>query len=451
MTSTSGASDLSPTTAETQEASDDRGGGKSNTPTETSGRRARVDSPPQTGAKDVTAVPVSADWSVDDAVPDLEGDRSEDGRDDDNPWASWKQKGDDVLDGTGGPVEPNDSSVADALFSASDAPDATTDAMCWTDEPPRWNDDDVMSSTPVRLHDESMHRSPTSEMERMGAVAAVNGSAATDQFVATEPARSTLPRALSSRRPVREAGPSLSTRRPSKRKFSSTVDLAGADGTVNGGSILRRAAHNVVEKRYRVNLNDKLTALRDSVPSLRMETPPTTTAGHHPSDRVRGTDPSASTSTTTTTATTLRKAQILTKAIEYIAQLEGQVKTLSDENASLKTRLQAFKKLALTSSEAPLEPRGERSGVRPPSEETLPSPATPDTEVPMGPQGMIRVPEDMRRLRANLGQSHYAVHHRRTSRGDVSEEMATRDGTKATADDGGIMQQLMVGHLAGLL
>lgn len=33
---------------------------------------------------------------------------------------------------------------------------------------------------------------------------------------------------------------------------------------------VKKTAHNMIEKRYRTNLNDKITALRDSVPSLRI-------------------------------------------------------------------------------------------------------------------------------------------------------------------------------------
>lgn len=32
----------------------------------------------------------------------------------------------------------------------------------------------------------------------------------------------------------------------------------------------KKSAHNMIEKRYRTNLNDKIAALRDSVPSLRV-------------------------------------------------------------------------------------------------------------------------------------------------------------------------------------
>lgn len=37
-----------------------------------------------------------------------------------------------------------------------------------------------------------------------------------------------------------------------------------------GGKPIKKTAHNMIEKRYRTNINDKIAALRDSVPSLRI-------------------------------------------------------------------------------------------------------------------------------------------------------------------------------------
>lgn len=43
-------------------------------------------------------------------------------------------------------------------------------------------------------------------------------------------------------------------------------DTSSASGRQTG----KKIAHNMIEKRYRTNLNDKIAALRDSVPSLRV-------------------------------------------------------------------------------------------------------------------------------------------------------------------------------------
>lgn len=55
-----------------------------------------------------------------------------------------------------------------------------------------------------------------------------------------------------------------------KRKSSSDQDDdEDADGDEHGPPV-KKTAHNMIEKRYRTNLNDKIAALRDSVPSLRI-------------------------------------------------------------------------------------------------------------------------------------------------------------------------------------
>jgi hypothetical protein len=57
-----------------------------------------------------------------------------------------------------------------------------------------------------------------------------------------------------------------------KRKSSASADDDDDDdddGAEGQPPPVKKTAHNMIEKRYRTNLNDKIAALRDSVPSLR--------------------------------------------------------------------------------------------------------------------------------------------------------------------------------------
>lgn len=55
-----------------------------------------------------------------------------------------------------------------------------------------------------------------------------------------------------------------------KRKSSAEVEDDDDDDELDGQQPVKKTAHNMIEKRYRTNLNDKIAALRDSVPSLRI-------------------------------------------------------------------------------------------------------------------------------------------------------------------------------------
>ena len=57
------------------------------------------------------------------------------------------------------------------------------------------------------------------------------------------------------------------------RKRKSSADVVDDDDEEDSGGQnppIKKTAHNMIEKRYRTNLNDKIAALRDSVPSLRI-------------------------------------------------------------------------------------------------------------------------------------------------------------------------------------
>lgn len=60
--------------------------------------------------------------------------------------------------------------------------------------------------------------------------------------------------------------------RARKRKSSTEGIEEDISGDEHGQRPVKKTAHNMIEKRYRTNLNDKILALRDSVPSLRVIT-----------------------------------------------------------------------------------------------------------------------------------------------------------------------------------
>ena len=186
---------------------------------------------------------------------------------------------------------------------------------------------------------------------------------------------------------------------PKKRKTSSTID--GKANAITGvGRIepfVSKRSHNAIEKRYRTNLNQKIAALRDAVPNLRK-------LRAAAADDVDGPGLTHK----------LNKATVLSKAIEYIQHLESRNQRLEEENAILKGFVpileQEENKVPKVPAEAVPEVSSEvtNSAFGPASTETEDSPPTFHD-----PQGMIRVPEEIRRLRHGAPQAHY---HERSTR-----------------------------------
>lgn len=83
-----------------------------------------------------------------------------------------------------------------------------------------------------------------------------------------------------------------------------------------------KCSHNMIEKKYRTNINSKILALRDAVPSLRIATGDTK-------------DISIADLEGLTPASKLNKASVLTKATEYIKHLEKKNEILRVQNAEL--------------------------------------------------------------------------------------------------------------------
>ncbi|KAI0391781.1 helix-loop-helix DNA-binding domain-containing protein [Xylariaceae sp. FL0594] len=91
-----------------------------------------------------------------------------------------------------------------------------------------------------------------------------------------------------------------------------------------------RAAHNDIERKYRTNLKDKIAELRDAIPSLRS---------------ISEEDDANSLAGAAKTAPKVSKGTVLTKATEYIHQLERKNRSATQKNEELVRRLQAFEQL----------------------------------------------------------------------------------------------------------
>lgn len=190
-----------------------------------------------------------------------------------------------------------------------------------------------------------------------------------------------------------------------KRKTSSEDD----DGSFEAGDDSppeskqqpsKKRSHNVIEKRYRANLNEKITELRDSIPSLRGLTRDTNGGASIHDDDYSG-------------GNKLNKASILSKATEYIRHLELRNSRLEEENKALKTRLRQLDKAVLieqsasTSVGSASSPDSYSGTID--SFESPPSVFSHTDESPNyrkaststnPPEGMIKVPDYIKKMRA---------------------------------------------------
>ncbi|RJE26826.1 Transcription factor [Aspergillus sclerotialis] len=187
-------------------------------------------------------------------------------------------------------------------------------------------------------------------------------------------------------------GSPLSTGVTRKRKSTSDDDGSTVSGMVQEGPKPKpKRAHNVIEKRYRANLNDKIAELRDSVPALRSAKNAGVTVED---DEVP--------------ANKLNKASILSKATEYIRHLETRNKRLEEENMALKNRMRQVDKASdqtLTSTASLSSPSNytvstESGDSSSPSifshSEDPPGDHSPSSLYP--PEGLMKAPDSFKRM-----------------------------------------------------
>ncbi|TLD18529.1 hypothetical protein PspLS_10253 [Pyricularia sp. CBS 133598] len=152
-----------------------------------------------------------------------------------------------------------------------------------------------------------------------------------------------------------------STRRGTKRKSTGSSSTYSASPSPRSSASPpprptphlppKKTAHNMIEKRYRNNLNDKISALRDAVPALRVMV--------HRLEAHASPDESSNSRCALspqefeedlgglTPAHKLNKATILSKATEYINHLERKNRALARENHGLRGKVDGLEMLVM--------------------------------------------------------------------------------------------------------
>ena len=123
----------------------------------------------------------------------------------------------------------------------------------------------------------------------------------------------------------------------------------------NKSGVSKAAAHNLIEKKYRSNLNDRMLALRDTIPRLRMmaEKAADDSESQEPSRKLNKVGVSGAlrarcpiTWGPSVLTAQIGQAYILTEARDYIRYLQKRNEALADKEKDLEARVRAFQMLA---------------------------------------------------------------------------------------------------------
>lgn len=246
----------------------------------------------------------------------------------------------------------------------------------------------------------------------------------------------------------------------------------------------KKRSHNVIEKRYRANLNEKIAELRDAVPSLRIMARQRSRAGVPGSPHSDPHDVDGDDDIVGGTGSKLNKASILSKATEYIRHLESRNKRLDEENVELKNRLRQLEKVAeqsfigvastphgTYSGRNSLAVNGNlHSGSSPGSYMSTDSASggspmfshaeQTDEFSPEGspnplypPEGLIKVPDYLKSMRPTGPQAHYADDYRNSqpSSNVVSRHHSPAASNTGSSDGSSGPNRFMLGTLAALM
>ncbi|KAM0720128.1 hypothetical protein Q7P37_004264 [Cladosporium fusiforme] len=209
-----------------------------------------------------------------------------------------------------------------------------------------------------------------------------------------------------------------------KRKAEVDQETKNENGDSQDGDEppVKKTSHNVIEKRYRNNLNDKIVELRQSVPALRAMG----RDGEEGED-LEGLAP----------AHKLNKATIMAKATEYIKHLEKRNSSMEKEMAELKARVAsveaAFGKARSRQSQASTDPPN--GTVRPREMSTASQ---------NGLQTYLNVPNTMQ-------QQQYMQQQAQPSYNRPPNPPAEAQNRPSQNARGGLMNKVMLGSMAGLM
>jgi Domain of unknown function (DUF2014)/Helix-loop-helix DNA-binding domain len=150
--------------------------------------------------------------------------------------------------------------------------------------------------------------------------------------------------ASDSRRSVSISSPELNLSGQSRKRKTSTNDEDTDLAPTKPKRVLgAKEAHKVVEKKYRMNLNEKIAELRDSIPSFQQ-------MRKGSQGNIDDDDENGNFDVESRQAGKPNKGLVLSKATEYIRHLERRNRKFNKEIAIMKIQLNAFKTLAMAGS-----------------------------------------------------------------------------------------------------
>ncbi|KFZ08945.1 hypothetical protein V502_09049 [Pseudogymnoascus sp. VKM F-4520 (FW-2644)] len=219
----------------------------------------------------------------------------------------------------------------------------------------------------------------------------------------------------SSKRWASAASPEPSHNLPNKkRKPSVSEDEAGSTPAGRKRLLGAKSAHNIIEKRYRTNLNDKIDALGKRLPNLQAKYKKNhQSSGHNEDEDENVYDHHGP------KGQKINKAVVLTEAADYIRELEERIKKHNDQMSTMQIRLDVFKALA---------------AARSPEIDT----------------GRRQDPIQWRGIRGNAADIQYQANTAIINQASPPSRDVRPVGRQNTSR-GGYMSKLMVGSLAGLM